>query len=265
MLQCAPLPLHAAMQQRQRLKNVDRFTSRESSLLIASDVAARGLDIPNIQHVVHYQVPRTSENYIHRSGRTARANNSGISVLLIDPSEHYLYKKLRNALSRGTDMPIFPIDTKIYGHLVKSMQCAQRLDKMLLKVKKDKIDESWWKKTAEEADLIISDHEDEDDKRDKAHNVAALNKDIQETKSKLKQLLKSSLLLSQRKTRYPSEFGNAFSGLATTPVEDQTAIHALNTNIQSRLKLKKELSKKSNKKNAERKFKGFKNRSKQAG
>ena len=58
MLQCAPLPLHASMAQRQRLKNVERFAAKENSLLIASDVAARGLDIPNIQHVVHYQVER---------------------------------------------------------------------------------------------------------------------------------------------------------------------------------------------------------------
>merc|ERR1712198_814439 len=105
-----PLPLHAQLHQKQRLKNLDRFAESESGLLIATDVAARGLDIPNIQHVIHYQVPRTSESYIHRSGRTARASKSGLSVLLIDPSEVYLYKKLCSTLTRTSDLPRFPVD-----------------------------------------------------------------------------------------------------------------------------------------------------------
>ncbi|KAJ3027192.1 ATP-dependent RNA helicase, partial [Rhizophlyctis rosea] len=64
--------LHAEMQQRMRLKNLDRFRDSPDAVLIASDVAARGLDIPNVEHVVHYQLPRTAELYVHRSGRTAR-------------------------------------------------------------------------------------------------------------------------------------------------------------------------------------------------
>ena len=58
---CRPLGLHAQMHQKQRLKNLDRFVSDPAALLIASDVAARGLDINNVQHVIHYQVPKTSE------------------------------------------------------------------------------------------------------------------------------------------------------------------------------------------------------------
>ena len=53
--------LHAQMQQRQRLKNVDRFKAGATTVLVASDVAARGLDIPHVEHVVHYQVPRNPE------------------------------------------------------------------------------------------------------------------------------------------------------------------------------------------------------------
>jgi len=55
------LPLHSEMHQKQRLKNLERFSADEKGILIATDVAARGLDIPNIQHVIHYQVPRTAE------------------------------------------------------------------------------------------------------------------------------------------------------------------------------------------------------------
>lgn len=56
LLQCNPLPLHANMIQKQRLKNLERFTDDPCGLLIATDVAARGLDIPNVEHVIHYQV-----------------------------------------------------------------------------------------------------------------------------------------------------------------------------------------------------------------
>lgn len=150
LLNCHPLPLHASMQQRQRLKNIERyvnekyiylsnfdvfcdrsnffppvkkwppciitgvisffvlilfifcrFSSIENSILIATDVAARGLDIPQIDHVLHYQTPRTSENYVHRSGRTARASREGISVVFIEPTEIRRYIKLCRTLGKG--------------------------------------------------------------------------------------------------------------------------------------------------------------------
>lgn len=60
-LNCHPLPLHASMQQRQRLKNLEKFESSGTAVLLATDVAARGLDIKGIEHVIHFQVPRTAE------------------------------------------------------------------------------------------------------------------------------------------------------------------------------------------------------------
>lgn len=101
LLGCKPLPLHANMIQKQRLKNLERFRDSQEALLIATDVAARGLDIPNVDHVIHYQVPRTSENYVHRSGRTARANTEGITVLFMEPTEMRYYIKLCKTLNRG--------------------------------------------------------------------------------------------------------------------------------------------------------------------
>lgn len=100
-LNCNPYGLHGNMVQKQRLKNIDRFKSNPLGLLVATDVAARGLDIPLVQHVIHYQVPRTTENYVHRSGRTARANNEGIAVLMMDPSEVKYYTKLYQDLGRS--------------------------------------------------------------------------------------------------------------------------------------------------------------------
>jgi ATP-dependent RNA helicase DDX24/MAK5 len=78
-------PLHAKMQQRQRLKNLDRFKASRNGIIICTDVAARGLDIPDVEYVLHHQVPRSSEIYIHRAGRTARAQRSGTSILFVTP------------------------------------------------------------------------------------------------------------------------------------------------------------------------------------
>lgn len=64
-------------------------------------MAARGLDIPKVQHVLHYQTPRTSEGYIHRSGRTARGSQDGLTVLLIEPSEIQNYIKLCRTLDKS--------------------------------------------------------------------------------------------------------------------------------------------------------------------
>ncbi|KAF4550019.1 ATP-dependent RNA helicase MAK5-like protein [Elsinoe fawcettii] len=86
--------LHSQMPQRARLRSVERFsadqtttTSKTASMLVATDVAARGLHIPNIDLVLHYHLPRTADMYIHRSGRTARAGHSGSSILLCSPEE----------------------------------------------------------------------------------------------------------------------------------------------------------------------------------
>ncbi|KFP93608.1 ATP-dependent RNA helicase DDX24, partial [Haliaeetus albicilla] len=111
-LNCDPLPLHANMHQKQRLKNLERFAERESCVLLTTDVAARGLDIPNVQHVIHYQVPRTSELYVHRSGRTARAANEGLSLLLIGPDDLINFRKIYKTLEKSEELPFFPVETK---------------------------------------------------------------------------------------------------------------------------------------------------------
>ena len=79
------------MEQKQRLRSLERFKAalekNETAVLVASDVAARGLDIPKIDHVAHYHLPRSADVYIHRSGRTARAGREGVSVMFCSPQE----------------------------------------------------------------------------------------------------------------------------------------------------------------------------------
>ncbi|GEQ70850.1 hypothetical protein JCM33374_g4530 [Metschnikowia sp. JCM 33374] len=96
--------IHSAMMQKQRLRALERFKAscakNKSSVLIATDVAARGLDIPNIDHVAHYHLPRSADVYVHRSGRTARAGKEGVSVMFCSPQEASgPLKKLRNLLA----------------------------------------------------------------------------------------------------------------------------------------------------------------------
>jgi superfamily II DNA/RNA helicase len=79
----------------------DSFKSTPNSVLLATDIAARGLDIPAVDHVVHFQIPRSADTYIHRSGRTARAMNKGFSMLVIGPDERRVVKALMGSLSRG--------------------------------------------------------------------------------------------------------------------------------------------------------------------
>ena len=95
LLQNLSLPaiaLHSGMPQKARLRSIERFTQTDAaqssaSILIATDVAARGLDISNVHLVIHYHLPRAADTYVHRSGRTARAGQQGLSILICAPEE----------------------------------------------------------------------------------------------------------------------------------------------------------------------------------
>ena len=76
--------LHSILPQRIRQDNLSSFRNGENEILVATDLASRGLDIPNVPRVINYDVPRTAEDYIHRVGRTARANQKGLAITLVD-------------------------------------------------------------------------------------------------------------------------------------------------------------------------------------
>jgi ATP-dependent RNA helicase DeaD len=80
--------LHGGMEQRQRDRVMGQFRAQEADLLIATDVAARGLDIEHLSHVVNYDVPASPEVYLHRIGRTGRAGRGGTAITLAEPREH---------------------------------------------------------------------------------------------------------------------------------------------------------------------------------
>ncbi len=79
---------HGAMEQQERDSALCKFRNGSSNVLVTTDLAARGLDIPNIRYIVHYQLPTTEESYTHRNGRTARMDKSGTAILVLAPHEY---------------------------------------------------------------------------------------------------------------------------------------------------------------------------------
>ena len=95
--------LHGDMDQRQRTATLDAFRSGEIPILVASDVAARGLDIPEVSHVFNYDVPVHPEDYVHRIGRTGRAGREGHAAMLVTPKDHKALKAIHAMLR--TEIP----------------------------------------------------------------------------------------------------------------------------------------------------------------
>src|ERR1051326_2270650 len=79
--------LHGDMDQSARMAALDQFRRGEISLLVASDVAARGPDIPDVSHVFNFDVPHHPDDYVHRIGRTGRAGRSGAAVTIVAPAD----------------------------------------------------------------------------------------------------------------------------------------------------------------------------------
>lgn len=175
------IPLHSSMIQKARLRSLERFkaadapnknknnkttaSSSTSAILIATDVAARGLDIPNVDMVVHYHVPRSADDYVHRSGRTARAANSGVSVLLCGPKEAVptqrlvakvhasaeLKKSSKKTQNLGSGVVrSIDIDRKLISRLRERVTIAKKITEAQLAKEKVKKEDDWVKQAAEE-------------------------------------------------------------------------------------------------------------------
>ncbi|XP_054131428.1 ATP-dependent RNA helicase DDX24 isoform X2 [Melozone crissalis] len=205
-LNCDPLPLHANMHQKQRLKNLERFAERESCVLLTTDVAARGLDIPNVQHVIHYQVPRTSELYVHRSGRTARAAHEGLSLLLIGPEDLINFRKIYKTLEKSEELPFFPVDAKCMTSIKERMNLARQIEKAEFFNSRAKQHNSWLQQAAEALEMDLDDDmlmgrkasEQEESQKQKM---------LKGMKKQLKHMLSQPLFKVLMKTKYPTQSG----------------------------------------------------------
>ena len=81
-------PIHGDISQAQRERTLDKFKNKKTNILVATDVAARGIDVNNLTHVINYSLPQDPELYVHRIGRTGRAGNQGTAITFITPNEY---------------------------------------------------------------------------------------------------------------------------------------------------------------------------------
>lgn len=94
------IPLHGQLSQSSRLGALGKFRARSRDILVATDVAARGLDIPSVDVVLNFDLPHNSETYIHRVGRTARAGKSGHAISMVTQYEIELWQRIESALGK---------------------------------------------------------------------------------------------------------------------------------------------------------------------
>jgi superfamily II DNA/RNA helicase len=97
-------PIHGDLDQSLRTKTLDRFRSGDLQFLIASDVAARGLDIPDVSHVFNYEPPRSPDDYVHRIGRTGRAGRQGASFTLVAPNDRKSLEAIEKLLGKTIEL-----------------------------------------------------------------------------------------------------------------------------------------------------------------
>src|SRR5690606_17953208 len=94
--------------QDQRDRVMKRFRAKKTDLLIATDVAARGLDVEHVSHVVNFDVPSDAEAYVHRIGRTGRAGRDGVAITLAEPREHRLLRNIERLTGQPISVEVVP-------------------------------------------------------------------------------------------------------------------------------------------------------------
>ena len=127
--------LHGDMSQALRNQVIKGFRNKDFNILVATDVAARGIDVSNLTYVINFSIPDEHEKYIHRIGRTGRAGKKGIAIAFVAPSELYRIKKLeRTAHTTLQEIPIPPLDTIInvkMGAVSDFIEQSKKTDKKI--------------------------------------------------------------------------------------------------------------------------------------
>ena len=124
--------LHGELSQAQRDLVMQKFRQRHLQLLVATDVAARGLDVNDLTHVINYGLPDDTESYTHRSGRTGRAGKTGISIAIINLREKGRMKEIEHIIKKKFEVSVLPSGQEI---------CQQQLIKVIDDIEKVKVNE----------------------------------------------------------------------------------------------------------------------------
>lgn len=100
--------MHSDLEQKERENIMYEFKNRRISILIATDIVSRGIDIDDIQLVINYDVPHDAEDYVHRIGRTARANREGSAITLVNQKDYSYFRKIEHLIEKEIDKPDLP-------------------------------------------------------------------------------------------------------------------------------------------------------------
>ena len=121
-----PEALHGGLNQTQRDRVMKRFRDGTADLLIATDVAARGLDVEHVSHVINYDIPQTPEVYVHRIGRTGRAGREGTAVTLVQPREQFLLRGIERVVGRPIERARVPTVADLRARRLELLRTAIR-------------------------------------------------------------------------------------------------------------------------------------------
>ncbi len=116
--------LHGGIVQRQRDRVMSAFRAGKTDLLVATDVAARGLDVEHLSHVINYDVPASPETYIHRIGRTGRIGRAGVAITLAEPREHRLLRNIEAFTKQKIDMATLPTVADLRARRLEATRTA---------------------------------------------------------------------------------------------------------------------------------------------
>jgi len=130
------IPLNGQMSQNKRLASLNKFKAKSRSIIIATDVASRGLDIPHVDIVINFDIPTHSKDYIHRVGRTARAGRAGRAVTFVSQYDVELYQRIEHLL--GKKLPLYPTEEAEVMLLSERVMEANRMAKIELKEMEEK-------------------------------------------------------------------------------------------------------------------------------
>jgi len=123
------LTIHGDKDQHDRSEVMARFKAGEARLLIATDVSARGIDIPDVNYVINYDLPEKTENYVHRVGRTGRGTNTGIAISFCSEEEKEQLKLIEAFLTKPIE--VIPVDREAYRETIKPPSFEDDLQAMI--------------------------------------------------------------------------------------------------------------------------------------
>jgi superfamily II DNA/RNA helicase len=178
--------LHGDMDQRSRTTMLNSFREGKIDLLVASDVAARGLDIPNVSHVFNFDVPVNAEDYVHRIGRTGRAGREGMTYMLVTPGDKKGFEAIEKLIEQSIEWQDEPTAFKgRSGKRMKSKPDAESSSRSAPKNKRPKPENTETASTSERRKKVSTAKLIDVD--DEAENIAVKKQNSKKTASSARQ------------------------------------------------------------------------------